>query len=247
METRIDGLKSNGFRHAAKAADGWSTKQLSQHHQGARRLTKTEGTSTMLAVQLEDAKRKMTQIRSSLDREVEQIRTSARLSDQGRIQELAKAVLAHRQRADTLRNTVTVDNEGTRVKLSAKLFGIPPGADPATVLVYRDACDRAARLESADDAAAMVKRANEMGDDLLARAVAGHAHGQKWRDVTASYAESAGLSDYLDDLNALPSGGLLKTAMNALFRVPTPNELQPGIGDASDSQLERVAAGETPP
>lgn len=108
----------------------------------------------------------------------------------------------------------------------------------------RDAQDRAAKLETADDAVKMLKTATEMGDHLLARAVAGHAHAQRWRGVTADYAETTGLTDDLDELNAIPSGGLLATAMTALFRVPTPPELQPGIGDISDAQMRRLADGE---
>ncbi|MBV8310555.1 MAG: hypothetical protein JO344_09245, partial [Planctomycetaceae bacterium] len=123
-------------------------------------------------------------------------------------------------------------------------FGIPNRADPATILVYRDAEDRAAKLANADDAEAMLARATEKGDTLLARAVAGYAHSKKWQNVTESYAEAAGLADDLDELNALPSGAMLKTAVTALFSLPMPPELRTLLGDTSVARLHRTANGE---
>jgi len=197
----------------------------------------------MPAISLNEAKNKMSQIRSSLKREVDAIRASSRYSDEGRKQELAKVVLTQRKQVEVLRGQFSTNNEDTRTKLAAKLFGIPAGADPATVLVYRDAQDRAAKLVNADEAATMLKRATEMGDPLLARAVAGQAHTNRWRSVTESYAETAGLSNDLADLNAIPGGGMLKAAATALFMLPTPPELQPFHGDLSDGQLQRIADG----
>jgi hypothetical protein len=198
----------------------------------------------MPAIQLDEAKRKMSAIRDSLGREVDQIRNNPRYSDSGRAQELAKSLLAHRNQADSLRTNFSVNNEDVRLKLTAKLFGIPNHADPATILVYRDAEDRAAKLSDPDDAAAMLARATEKGDTLLARAIAGHAHSRKWQSVTESYADAAGLADDLDELNTLPSGAMLKTAVTALFSLPTPTELRTLIGDTSGARLQRIAGGE---
>lgn len=198
----------------------------------------------MPSIQFDQAKRKMSAIRDSLGREVNQIRNNPKYSDSGRAQELAKTLLVHRRQADSLRTNFSVDNEDVRLKLTAKLFGIPNRADPATILVYRDAEDRAAKLANADDAAAMLARATENGDTLLARAVAGYAHSKKWQNVTESYAEAAGLADDLDELNTLPSGAMLKTAVTALFSLPTPPELRTLIGDTSDARLQRIAGGE---
>jgi hypothetical protein len=195
----------------------------------------------MPAMQLDEAKRKMFAIRGSLGREVDQIRNNPKYSDSGRAQELAKSLLIHRNQADSLRSNFSVNNADVRLQLTAKLFGIPKHADPATILVYRDAEDRAAKLSNPDDAAAMLARATEKGDALLARAVAGHAHSRKWQSVTESYAEAVGLADDLDELNSLPSGAMLKTAVTALFSLPTPPELRTLIGEASDARLQRIA------
>jgi hypothetical protein len=198
----------------------------------------------MPAIQLDEAKRKMSAIRDSLGREVDQIRNNSMYSECGRAQEIAKILLAHRRQAEDLRSNFSTNNEDVRLKLTAKLFGIPGNADPATILVYRDAEDRAAKLTNPDEAATMLTRATEIGDTLLVRAVAGHAHSRKWQSVTESYADAAGLTDNLNELNNLPSGAMLKTAVTALFSLPTPPELRTLIGDTSDARLRRIAGGE---
>ena len=84
----------------------------------------------MPAIQLDEAKRKMSAIRGSLGREVDQIRNNPRCSDSGRAQKLAKSRLAQRNQADSLRSNFCVNNEDVPLKLTAKLFGIPNRADP---------------------------------------------------------------------------------------------------------------------
>ena len=206
----------------------------------------------MSAQQLDDVKDQMARIRASLNREIETIRNNSRYCDDGRVQEIAKAVFNHRKQAQSLRDKFTTNNEDVRLRMTSRLFGLPAGSDAATTLVMRDAQDRAAKLESADDAAALLKRATELGDMLLARAVAGHAHAKKWNAVTESYAEAAGLSEALAELESLPSGGWLKTGVNVLFSVKTPPELLPNGGasvgflqgaDLPDDRLQAIAEG----
>jgi hypothetical protein len=201
----------------------------------------------MPTMQLSEAKRKMTDIRASLKREVDQIRNNSKYSESGRAQEIAKTLLAHRRQAEGLRSNFSTNNEDVRRNLTAKLFGIPANPDPATILVYRDAEDRAAKLTNSDEAETMLIRATETGDRLLARAIAGYAHTKKWPNVTEKYAETNGLADTLDELNALPSGGMLKAAVTALFALPAPAELRTIIGDPSDAGLQRVADGNEAP
>jgi hypothetical protein len=193
---------------------------------------------------LNDARTKMSAIRREFDSQVASIRNNSGLNPAGRRQAIAKSLIAQREKARTLRSAFEVDNEGTRATLSAKLFGIPKGADASTVLIHRDAADRAAKLEGADDAAATLKRALEHGDTVLARAVAAHAHGKHWPEVVQSYAEQTGQTGDLETLTDLPSGGLSKLAVNVLFGVRTPEEVQTTRGDCPDGHLESIAAGE---
>jgi hypothetical protein len=195
----------------------------------------------MTAIQFDEAKCKMSAIRGSLEREVTAIRNNANYSDRGAAREMAKALLAHRNQAQRLRDNFSSDNDTVRVRLTAKMFGVPPGADASTILVYRDAEDRAAKLTNTKEAKAMLTRAIERGDNLLARAVAGHAFGNGWNDVTETYAEATGLSDTLDDLTDIPSGPMTNLAQAALFSVPTPPEVRTFVTGHSDDELRRFA------
>lgn len=194
----------------------------------------------MPSVQLDLVKSKMTGIRSSFSREAAAIRNSSKYSDKGKTQELAKSLLAHRSQAEALRTSFNVNNEDVRCVSVSRLFGLPKVADAATVIAWRDGAERAAKLKDADEAKAAITRALELGDDLMARAIAGYAETQKWRAVTDAYAAHTGLEDDLADLRSIPSGGLLNLGMGALFAVPTPLELRTN----TDSELRRIADGE---
>ncbi|WP_157900905.1 hypothetical protein [Mycobacterium terramassiliense] len=195
----------------------------------------------MATTQIADAKQKMSAIRSSLAREVDAIRSSPNYTDAGRRQELAKTLIAHRKQAAELRDSTTVDNDSTRAALMKKLFGIPADADAGSTLAYRDAVDRAAQLRGPEKLEGALKRATAMGDTLLARAVAARAHELGIREVAEEYAETTGLSDDYDDLNAVPSSRL---ASIALFGLPAPQEVCGFLGGVSDSSLQRIADGE---
>jgi hypothetical protein len=192
----------------------------------------------MPAIQLDDMKQRMATIRESFGQQINTIRDNRNYSERGRAREMAKTLLAHRKKADALRANFDANNETVRVKLGARLFGLPAGADATTVLVYRDAEDRAAKITSQENAAAMLTRALERGDTLLARAVAGHAYSKHWGDVTETWAEKTGLADALDALDEIPSGRMLNIAEAVVFSVSSPPELR---AFASDSDLQRLA------
>jgi hypothetical protein len=198
-------------------------------------------------MQFDDAKQKMSALRASLNNDVKQICGDVRLSDQGRKHELAKTLLTHRRQAEQYRGSFSADNEQVRKSLTSKLFGIQKDAGPSAVIAERDAQDRAAKLGSADDAASMLVRAQDLGDDSLAKAVAAHAHSRGWHDVTERYAAATGVAGDLDELHQLPSGAQLGLAVTALFAVPAPTELNQAIGGPiDDARLQRLA-DEPPP
>lgn len=197
----------------------------------------------MTALSFDEAKKSMSKIRADFNNEVAGIRNSNLYSDGGRRAEIAKALIKSRAKADALKANYSNDNEAKRAALSSRIFGLPKGADAATVMSFRDAVDRAAQLADSDAAAATLKRALELGDTVLARAVAAHAHGKRWNDVTESYAQQVGQSADLEELNDIPSGGLTKMATNVLFSVQTPLELQTVRGGCSSGELELIAEG----
>ncbi|OBI37193.1 hypothetical protein A5709_15285 [Mycobacterium sp. E1386] len=197
----------------------------------------------MPSAQLDDAKKAMAKVKAEFNAEVARIRNSNLYTDAGRRQEIARALIKTRAKADALKANYGVDNEFKRATLSSRIFGLPADADAATVMIFRDAADRAAQLTDSDRAAATLKRALEHGDTVLARAVASHAHGKRWHDVTETYAQAVGKTAALEELNDLPSGGLTKMATNILFSVPTPLELQTVRGGCSPGELALIAEG----
>jgi hypothetical protein len=193
-----------------------------------------------MAITFDEAHEQMTAIREGLAREVDRIRADANYSDRGRARLAAKAVVTARDKAASLREQFTSDNEARRVQLTKSLFGIAANADPATVLAARDADDRAEKLEGATEARRMLQRALDRGDSTLARAVAGKAQTVGWGDVVESYADATGLADQLDELSDLPSGAEASLGIAALFSVPAPPQVQQYAG-RDDEDLRRFA------
>ncbi len=83
-----------------------------------------------------------------------------------------------------------------RAVLLRRLFDSPAPHDVASVVSYRDALDRADRLDTPAEAVALLRRARLTGDELLARAVAVRA-----ADLVA---RSAAWGEVLDEWAAQP-------------------------------------------
>lgn len=89
-------------------------------------------------------------------------------------------------------------------RLERQIFGARTSADPMAMIAARDADDRAAQLESADDAGGMLHRALRSGDSVLALAVARRAVEAGWAEVTDQFkAERPDQGQAFDDLRAL--------------------------------------------
>ena len=116
----------------------------------------------------------------------------------------------------------------------------------------RDAADRAERLATPDEAAALLTRAELSGDEPLARAVAAHAFTQytsgsslgaqqaEWAGVVNAYsARRPGESEAVSELAAIAQASTVPQAFaeSMYFYVPVPHELD-GI---SAGQLESLA------
>lgn len=204
----------------------------------------------------DDAKAQMQTIRTDLQAEVDRICANVNYSRDGLIHEIAKAILDHRQQAIELRDEFVATSEATRRKLAQKLFGLPSGADAATVLSFRDAEDRAAKITNPEELAPLLARAIGKGDQSMAKAIAAHADAHGWTDIAATWAADTGQADAYTELTSLPSGTNFSTAVALVFSVGVPNlppELAAIIRTAAPSvltadtprQLQKLA--ETPP
>lgn len=101
----------------------------------------------------------------------------------------------------------------------------------------RDAADRAARLDSADAAKALLDRAILHTDEPLAKAVASRAHERGWNDVVGKYGQTFDRQVFIDRMDEIPSGPRTSAADNVIFRVRPPRELD---GHRSDNDLQRL-------
>lgn len=191
--------------------------------------------------QYDEARQKIAAIQQRLDVTVRELRDNHAYSPSGRRTEMAKAVVAAKKESDALRNKFIAARNLRRESLQKSLFGDLSTASSLEVANMRDADDRAERLENVGAAQALLDRARQRGDGVLARAVARHAYNQGWRDVIDTYAEQTGsiTKGLLDELVGIPAGKNTDTTDALVFRVRAPQELS---GMDSDAALERYAS-----
>ena len=178
----------------------------------------------------------ITAIRNGLDNTIRNIRSNPNYSDTGRRREMAKATVAARREADQLKAQFTTKRAAERTRLERQLFGVNSN-DPSAVILMRDSQDRAAKLDSSDDATAMLNRAQQTGDTYLARAVAQRASTQGWNDIVNTYADTTGTRDLFDALADNPDGPNTRTADAMVFQIPAPTELR----GMADHDLQHIA------
>jgi hypothetical protein len=175
-------------------------------------------------------------IQRQLDEQLDTIRRNRSYSDAGRKTEMAKAVVAARAHVDKMRSDFIAERETRRQNLGRIVFG-NSGAEASELIADRDAQDRAAQIPGPEDAKAMLHRANQNGDDSLARAVAEAAFRRGWLEVSQDYADQAGKRTALDMLIDTNTGPRTKLADSVVFRLRNPEEL----ASATESTLRELA------
>jgi hypothetical protein len=150
----------------------------------------------------------------------------------------AAGKVAAQKRADT----DAIDRAGQQAE---ELAFRPPAserADPAAVMAYRDARDRARQLRKPAEAHALLDEAQSAGDTSLARAVAHHSYRQGWHDVTVKWAQAqppavmAHLNDAAEGANLRGPAGNMARSMAYHVRVP------PELRGLSEAQIRQLAA-----
>jgi hypothetical protein len=164
-------------------------------------------------------------VQRQLDEQLDAIRQQRTYSQTGRKTEMAKAVLAARDHVTKMRSDHVVERETRQRNLARIVFGNPDGVGGSELIAIRDAQDRAAQLDSADDAKAMLHRASQNGDGSLARAVAEAAFNRGWTEVAQDYADQTGKSNALNLLAEDRAHTYENLADTAVFRLRNPEEL----------------------
>ncbi|MFZ4235714.1 hypothetical protein ACOZGD_11080 [Streptomyces murinus] len=150
-------------------------------------------------------------VRNQLNAKAERINSQRNLAPHIKQTMIARAYLdAHRQLGE-LKDAETRSVQRQRQQLERKLFGSNGiSLDPQAAVSRRDAADRAARVESADEALRMMQRADRDGDTTLAKAIASRAADYSgdpvWARVVHAYvADRPSDADTLAEMQQLPN------------------------------------------
>jgi hypothetical protein len=184
--------------------------------------------------------RDVTALQENFARQVEQINGRRSLSDEAKRIAIARAYRDTRNQISAAGQAVLDQVTSERARLSRKLFGHEGDADPNTVIVRRDAADRAAKLTEPHEAQRALERAEVHGDVHLAQAIAAHAQAHMWGDVVSSWLTShPEAGETAQQLDALPdpSDGVWRMQHAMTYSVMQPAEL----GGMSDYQVNALA------
>jgi hypothetical protein len=185
-------------------------------------------------------------VQDTLNRTVAALRVNADLTMDGRTRQFAVAYQRATQDMEQVQASFEGSSATTVSTLTKDIFGEVnvTGADAISV---RDAADRASRLETAEDAAALLDQADNNGDDVLARAVAQRAYqcrndlfGNDWAAVVDTYAVShPEVGQRLSELESAQRTSLMNGLTAAwTFSLAKPPELNA----MSDTAIARMAA-----
>jgi hypothetical protein len=156
----------------------------------------------------QDVADKASVIQRTLNEAIAAARNDTGLNEVGKRDRIAKAYQKADQDMRRLKDSWQTKAEQTTVVLGKDVFGAAStsGADAISI---RDADDRASRIETPDEAANLLGRAEENGDTVLARAIAQRAYGERsglmgnaWSGVLDTYTESRpDVAEKLNELN----------------------------------------------
>jgi hypothetical protein len=189
-------------------------------------------------------------IRDDADVQYQRIRSMTELNDAAIRQRLAVLYIAARSTMATLQESATAGYERSWQQAMTAAFGIAdlaatPGDQAMISMSYRESLDRTDQLDDFSVGAQLLQRANDTGDELLARAVGkrawdmgGQLGGSGWGDVLNTFlATRPKASAAVATLTTLQGGA--DTARNLFaFVLPIPPEL----GAMPEYQIAALAA-----
>jgi hypothetical protein len=144
-------------------------------------------------------------IREKVHRDLEKLEQDDSLSDLGRRDRRDQL----RQQAREQMQNLRVGYEQRRRELDLQVRQAAFGAAPtsaAGVTAFRDAVDRAARLERREDTQRAMQQALATGDSELARAIAAHAHDHGWADIVRAWGDAGGNIEFAQLLAEIDAG-----------------------------------------
>lgn len=152
------------------------------------------------------------------------------LTDTGKREALAPA---HATLSEMLKNLRQQERDVVRIKrekLERDVFGLPAGAanNPAQLVSFRDAQDRANRLTDRDEAEQAYKSALRSDDTVLAQAILAQAIQRGWSNVTDDYCtRNPSARTDLDDLRKIGQYEQNSLSITAQYMVPALSTARP--------------------
>jgi hypothetical protein len=174
-------------------------------------------------------------------RQVELVRANKSLSREGRRASLADIYLTSKEKMAAVFEKENGQREARRQVLERALFGISElRGDPASLTISRrDAMDRVEKVETTDQALALLARAT--GDEVLARTVAQWGYERRNADVVNAFLETRPELDAdFNELWSLPAGSSVSEIDRAM-RYPI--DLPPELHGVSEMDLRAISEG----
>lgn len=189
-------------------------------------------------------------IREDADAGYQRVRSMRELNDAAIRQRLAVVYMAARSTMATLEESASGNYAQQWQQAMTAAFGVAdlassPGDQAMVSMSYRESLDRTEQLDDFSEGSRLLQRANDTGDELLARAVArqawmmgGQLGGAGWGDVLATFlATRPKASAAIATLASLQGGSANIRDMFA-FILPIPPEL----GAMPEYQIAALAA-----
>ncbi|MER8008124.1 hypothetical protein [Streptomyces sp. NPDC094149] len=185
-------------------------------------------------------------VRANLNAKAERINAQRNLAPHVKQTMIARAYLEAHQQLAELKDAETRSVQRERKQLERKLFGNAGlTLDPQAAVSRRDAADRAARIDTADEALRVMQRADRDGDTTLAKAIASRAADYSgdpvWAKVVHAYvAERPSDAETLDAMQQLPNteDGVWKLQQAMRYGVLPPS----GVEGMDHYQLQAAAS-----
>ena len=146
-----------------------------------------------------------------------------RLSDAGKTADLAELSTATGAQLQSIKGEQQAYVSGLTATLAKELSGNQP-TDANSVMLRRDASDRARKIETERDALAALRDAVHNGDESMAHAIGTRARRDGWVDVAdawkAAHPSTSGVAEALDYVEGYTTSGAYNLANSMSYSNP---------------------------
>ncbi|MGI8753335.1 MAG: hypothetical protein ACR2MN_13665 [Acidimicrobiales bacterium] len=189
-------------------------------------------------------------IREDADNSYQRVRAMRELNDAAIRQRLAVIYMAAKATMATLEESASGNYQRSWQQAVTAAFGVAdlasnPGEKAMVSMSYRESLDRLDQLDDYTEGARLLDRANDTGDELLARAaglrawtMGGQLGGSGWGDVLATFLASRPKASAAVAVLASLQGGSANIRDMFAFILPIPPEL----GSLPEYQIAALAA-----